>query len=128
MKEIVATNSEISRVIASACAAHYTECVPEAVAGRLARLHQAVWEAVVTGAPAGDALADLRRQASRLFDEDALIQQCDRRVVRDLTPVIAASLACGPGEDRIRLRDIEAAMYRLLDEALAHAGPAARAA
>jgi hypothetical protein len=129
MEEIaVGAGSEVSRVIASVCNAHYDDNAPPTLAGRLARLHQSVWEAVVAGGPAQATLEGLRRQASRLFEADALIARCDHKVIWELTPVIAATLACGPGEDQVRLRDISNALHQLLQEGLAPGAHAPRAA
>jgi hypothetical protein len=115
------TRQEVSRIIGAACASVYGDGAPKASAGRLARLHQQVWESVFEGSPIAAALSDLRRLAAPLFDGKALMDQCDRRVARELTPVIAACLACGTGDERIVIREIESGLHAMLDAAIADA-------
>jgi hypothetical protein len=120
MEEIVVERtSEFSNVIASVVSEFYTQYAPAPMAQRLARLHENAWDAILCGATAVPAFTELHRQAARLANADDLIDCCNQHVVWALTPVIAASLACGPGEDRVSLRTVGDAMMRLLESALA---------
>ncbi|MDE2363842.1 MAG: hypothetical protein KGM42_14285 [Hyphomicrobiales bacterium] len=118
MEGIVGSLSEISCVIAGVSTEYYRQATSEAVAGRLARAHQKAWDAVMSGGPAAQAYADLRRQAERLIDGANLLEGCDRHIVWALTPVIAASLACDAGHARVDLREVGAALWRMLQVAL----------
>lgn len=125
-----AQTNEMKRVICAVAAEFYAQAAP-AAADRLARLHRAAWEEVVAGRSAVSAFAELRRQADRLFNADDLIDTCNRHMVWALTPVVGANMACGPGEDFVNLREVGAALSRLLTVALAgrgSAGPAERRA
>ena len=68
--------------------------------------------------------AELRRQASRLFNAEQMIEDCNRRVVWALTPVVAASMACAPGEGYVSLRDVGATLQQLLASVLPEANQA----
>lgn len=111
--------NEMKTVIGSVSVEFYAQATPPAFAGRLARLHQAAWEEVLAGRHAGAAFAELRRYAERLFNPDDLIEACNSHILWALTPVVAASLACGPGEDRVSLREIGAALSQMLRASLA---------
>ena len=113
--------NEMKTVIATVALEFYAQATPAAVAGRLARLHQSAWEEVLAGRKAVEAFAELRRHAHRMFNPDQLIDACNAHILWALTPVIAASLACGPGDDRVSLREIGAALSQLLAGALASA-------
>lgn len=110
--------NEMTKVIASVAVEFYAQTTPAAVAGRLARLHQAAWDEVLAGRQAGAAFAELRRHAQRLFNPEQLIDGCNSHILWALAPVVAASLACGPGEDRVSLREIGAALSQMLAGAL----------
>lgn len=45
--------NEMTKVIASVAVEFYAQTTPAAVAGRLARLHQAAWDEVLAGRQAG---------------------------------------------------------------------------
>ena len=111
--------NEMRKVIATVAVEFYAQGSPAAVAGRLARLHQAAWDEVLAGRHAGAAFAELRRHAQRLFNPEQLIEGCNSHILWALTPVVAASLACGAGEDRVSLREIGAALSQMLAAALA---------
>ena len=115
MQEMLAGQAaEVSSVISAVALEYYTQAAPAAAAGRLARLHQKAWEAVIAGDSADQQFAELRRQAFALVDAQELIEVCDQHIVWALTPVIAASLACGPGHERISLREVGGALWRML--------------
>jgi hypothetical protein len=118
MQGIVGDTTEVSRVIAAVSLEYYAASAPTALAGRLARLHQRAWETVMSGASADHAYAELQRYSDKLFNGRELIETGDRHIVWALTPVLAASLACGPGEERISLREVGGALWRLLHVSL----------
>lgn len=118
MEGIVGQSTEVSRVISAVSAEYYAQSAPAALAGRLARLHQNAWESVMSGRPAAAAFDELRRSADRLFNGRDLIEAGDRHIVWALTPVIAASLACAPGVERVSLRDVGGALWRMLNVAV----------
>jgi len=122
MQGIVGDTTEVSRIIAAVSMEYYATSAPMALAGRLARLHQRAWEAVMSGASAELAYDELRRYSDKLFNGRELIETGDRHIVWALTPVLAASLACAPGEDKISLREVGGALWRLLHVALKGAG------
>ena len=95
--------NEMKKVIATVAVEFYAQGSPAAVAGR----------------HAGAAFAELRRHAQRLFNPEQLIEGCNSHILWALTPVVAASLACGAGEDRVSLREIGAALSQMLAAALA---------
>lgn len=111
--------NELKKVIAQVAVEFYGQSTPAALAGRLARLHQSAWDEILAGRHAGGAFAELRRCAERVFNPDDLIHACNSHVLWALTPVIAASLACGPGEDRVSLREISSALSQMLASATA---------
>ncbi|HMN72012.1 MAG TPA: hypothetical protein PKA55_09110 [Rhodoblastus sp.] len=113
--------NELKKVIGEVAVEFYAQAAPPAVAGRMARLQQAAWDEVLAGRHAGTAFADLRNCAQRLFNPDDLIDTCNHHILWALTPVVGASLACGPGEDRISLREIGAALAHMLAGAMASA-------
>jgi len=110
--------NEMRTVIGSISVEFYAQATPPAFAGRLARLHQAAWDDVLAGRHAGGAFGELRRYAERLFNPDELIEACNSHILWALTPVVAASLACGPGEDKVSLREIGAALGQMLRASL----------
>ncbi len=111
--------NEMAKVIASVSIEFYAQATPAAVAGRLARLHQAAWDDVLAGRNACAAFAELRRHAQRLFNPDDLINGCNGHILWALTPVVGAQLACAPGEGAVSLREIGSALTQLLNNALA---------
>ncbi len=119
MEAIVGATTEVSRVISAVSTDYYAEQAPAALAGRLARLHQKAWETVMSGECAAEAYAELRRSADKLFNAREIVEAADQHIVWALTPVIAASLACAPGEDRVSLREVGGAIWRLLNVAVA---------
>ena len=116
--------AEMKRVIAAVTVEFYAHAAPAGAGGRLARLHQTAWDAVLVGFGAEGAFAELRRQASRLFNAEQMIEDCNRRVVWALTPVVAASMACAPGEGYVSLRDVGATLQQLLASVLREANQA----
>ncbi|MFV0280181.1 MAG: hypothetical protein ACK5JM_05395 [Rhodoblastus sp.] len=111
--------NEMTKVIGSVTMEFYALATPMAIAGRLARAHQAAWDEVLAGRCAGAAFNDLRRLAHRLSNSNEMIELCNKRILWALTPVVGASLVCGPGEDRVQLRDIADALSHMLANALA---------
>ncbi len=110
---------EMKKAIAQVAIEFYAQATPAALAGRLARLHQAAWDEVLAGRHAGEAFGELHRCAERVFNPEDLIRTCNAHVLWALTPVIAASLACGPGEDKVSLREISSALTQMLASATA---------
>ena len=111
--------NEMKKVIGTVAIEFYAQATPPAFAGRLARLHQSAWDEILAGRHAGAAFAELRRYAERLFNPDDLIEACNSHILWALTPVVGASLACGPGEDKVSLREIGAALAQMLRSSLA---------
>ncbi len=111
--------NELKKVIGEVANEFYAQATPAAVSGRMARLQQAAWDEVLAGRHAGAAFADVRACAQRLFNPEELVETCNRHILWALTPVVGASLVCGPGEDRISLREIGAALAQMLAAATA---------
>lgn len=109
--------NEMKRVIGQIAVEFYAQATPAALAGRLARMHQAAWDEVLAGRHAGAAFAEVRRHAQRVFNPDEMIDACNSHILWALTPVVGASIACGPGEDRVSLREIAAALAQMLSGA-----------
>ena len=115
MDESVVYGTELAEVLGSVISGFYAQATVAPVAERLAALHRTIWQAALAGAVARNEMRELARQTAKLAAPAQTIDRCNEAVIWALTPVIAASLACGPGEEPIRLRDVAGALHSLLE-------------
>ena len=122
MEEMAGHTTEVSRVIASVSLEYYAQAAPAALAARLARLHQNAWEAAMSGGSAESAFGELHRYSDKLLNGREVVEMGDQHIVWALTPVLAASLACAPGDEHVSLREVGGALWRMLNVALEGVG------
>lgn len=117
-QQVFSSSQEISTLLVATLRGFYARHAPAGAVDRLAARHAALWENVLAGQAAGADHVRLSEQAASLGCPRDRVLAADGEVVWMLTPEIAASLACGPGEERVCLHEVRDALARLLQRAL----------
>lgn len=89
---------------------------------RLAARHARIWDSVLAGESVAETRAAFAREAESLGCSPARLSAADDEVMWELTPQIAASLACGPGGDPVCLKEVGAALEEILTNAVKSGG------
>lgn len=117
-QQALSLGPEISSLLVATLRGFYARHAPAGAVDRIAIRHAALWETVLAGHAAGADHVRLSEQAASLGCPRDRVLAADGEVVWMLTPEIAASLACGPGEERVCLHEVRDALARLLQHAL----------